>query len=100
MKKYAMICSLLLSSIAPVQADGKICGGLQGAQCNANEFCDYPISAMCGAADDVGTCKAKPKAVTLELKPVCGCDDKTYPNKSTANSRGISVAAEGKCKLK
>jgi hypothetical protein len=95
-----MICSLLLSSIAPVQADGKICGGLQGAQCGTGEFCDYPIKAMCGAADDVGTCKAKPDNSTVKLKyiPVCGCNDKTYGHKRLANAEGISVAYTGKCK--
>ncbi|MET0343209.1 MAG: hypothetical protein ABW252_19530 [Polyangiales bacterium] len=73
------------------------CGGLLGAPCGDGEYCDYEIEAMCGAADQTGVCRTPPKACTFEYKPVCGCDDTTYPNACAANAQGVSVAKTGEC---
>lgn len=51
----------------------------------------------CGAADQTGTCKAKPQVCDDIYLAVCGCDDKTYPNACEANAKGISVAKTGEC---
>jgi Kazal-type serine protease inhibitor-like protein len=78
-------------------AGGTVCGGLLGAQCAEGEFCNFPIDAICGAADQTGTCEAIPDACTREFNPVCGCDDQTYGNACEAHSNGVSVASEGEC---
>lgn len=76
---------------------GSECGGLQGAQCEAGQFCDFAPDAFCGAADQTGTCEVTPQFCTEEYNPVCGCDDVTYGNACAANSAGVSVASEGEC---
>lgn len=81
---------------APASA-GAACGGLDGATCAEGEFCDFPIEAQCGAADQQGVCRALTQACTREYAPVCGCDDTTYPTACVANSSGVSVRAEGPC---
>ncbi len=78
-------------------ASGSACGGLLGLACAEGEFCSYEPEALCGAADQTGTCTEIPQICTREFYPVCGCDDQTYPNACVANSYGISVAAEGEC---
>jgi hypothetical protein len=76
---------------------GAICGGLLGRQCADGEFCNFATEAQCGAADQTGTCEAIPEACTLELNPVCGCDDTTYGNACAAHAAGVSVVANGAC---
>ncbi len=76
---------------------GVVCGGLGGAGCAAGEYCDFPVSAQCGAADQTGKCALTPEACDTNLAPVCGCDDVTYSNACAAASAGVSVAAEGEC---
>jgi hypothetical protein len=76
---------------------GKVCGGLLGAKCASGEYCDFPLSAKCGAADQTGTCKATPDVCNDIFQPVCGCDDTTYSNACEAAAKGVSVATEGAC---
>lgn len=76
---------------------GSVCGGIMGAQCSEDDYCNYPIAAQCGAADQTGVCATKPDACAEIYQPVCGCDDKTYGNACEAASQGISVAKEGTC---
>jgi hypothetical protein len=77
--------------------DGNLCGGLTGAGCAPGEFCNFPIEAICGAADGTGTCEAVPEACTEIFDPVCGCDGVSYGNACDARSKSVSVASEGAC---
>jgi hypothetical protein len=76
---------------------GDACGGLQGLSCDDGEFCNYPPSAQCGAADQTGVCSDKPEGCDLAYIPVCGCDAMTYGNACAAASAGVSVSYAGEC---
>jgi len=76
---------------------GKTCGGLLGLACGGDEYCAFPAEALCGAADQTGTCVGKPQVCPELYKPVCGCDDKTYGNACDAASAGVSAKADGAC---
>ena len=76
---------------------GAICGGLQGLTCAADDYCNFPAGAQCGAADQTGKCATKPEVCNDIYAPVCGCNDKTYSNDCEAAAAGISVAKTGAC---
>lgn len=80
----------------------RVCGGMVAGQepCHADEFCDYPLEATCGAADGTGICRVRPQACTMDFSPVCGCDDHTYPNACGAAAAGVSVATLGECPVR
>ncbi len=78
-------------------SSGSTCGGLLGAMCAANQYCNFPAAAQCGAADQTGKCAAKPQVCTEIYAPVCGCDGMTYSSDCVAAGAGISVANTGEC---
>jgi hypothetical protein len=77
---------------------GGACGGMRGVQCKKKLFCDYAPAALCGAADAMGSCARKPQVCTLDYRPVCGCDDKTYPNDCARRASGVGKVKDGACK--
>jgi hypothetical protein len=66
-------------------------------QCGKDEFC----AKFFGSCEDSGKCEARPQDCTergkLLVKPVCGCDGKSYDNFCLAAVAGINVKQEGKC---
>ena len=66
-------------------------------QCGKDEFC----AKFFGSCEDGGKCEAKPTDCTergkLLVKPVCGCDGKSYDNFCLAAVAGVNVKQEGKC---
>jgi Kazal-type serine protease inhibitor domain len=79
---------------APAQKAGT-CATNQ--QCAPNEFCARFYDS-CG---DRGKCEERPTDCTergkLLVRPVCGCDQKTYDNACLAAAAGASVKSEGQC---
>ncbi len=86
-----------LPTAAPTSSAPKACGARLGNTCAPDEFCKFAESAICGRADATGQCEKKPQVCTKELRPVCGCDGKTYGNPCVAAADGVSVASSGEC---
>ncbi|HEY6879568.1 MAG TPA: Kazal-type serine protease inhibitor family protein [Polyangiales bacterium] len=79
-------------------AGSKRCGTRGGVECKTGEFCDFgDVDETCGGLDKGGTCKPIVKACTKELVPVCGCDNRTYPNACSAHAAGVSVKHKDAC---
>lgn len=75
---------------------GRACGGFSGAQCAANEFCDFARNT-CGATDEQGTCRPRPDGCGDVFAPVCGCDGVVHSNQCDASAAGVDVDASGSC---
>ena len=73
------------------------CGGLTGAPCGEGQYCDFALDAQCGAADQMGVCRARAEMCPANHDPVCGCDDVTYSNACAASQAGVSVGRTGEC---
>ncbi|MGC4095158.1 MAG: Kazal-type serine protease inhibitor domain-containing protein [Polyangiaceae bacterium] len=102
-KTYGNACSAAGAGVSVAKSGecggttSKVCGGLQGLSCAANEYCKFPAGAQCGAADQTGTCEARPEVCDDIYSPVCGCDGTTYANACEAAGKGVSVSTTGAC---
>ncbi|MBB5519103.1 Kazal-type serine protease inhibitor family protein [Amphiplicatus metriothermophilus] len=82
---------------APGESGG-LCGGVAGLACvDPADYCATPAGECVDVADAAGICRKRPQICTMEYRPVCGCDGRTYPSACSAASKGVSVAHEGEC---
>ena len=93
--------ALALVLLSPAGASavglGKRCGGFPGIQCDGALFCQY-APGRCGVLDAPGTCVKVPAGCPKNLKPVCGCDNKTYSNDCFRQMARVSKKHNGQCK--
>ncbi|HEX4964444.1 MAG TPA: hypothetical protein VF173_26750 [Thermoanaerobaculia bacterium] len=74
-----------------------------GGTCTTNQQCakDELCAKLYASCDESGKCETRPTDCTergkLLVKPVCGCDDKSYDNWCLAAAAGVNVKHEGRC---
>jgi hypothetical protein len=91
----ALAISLLLLAAPLGAVSAPVCAA--DGQCGADEFC----SRLYGECGKPGKCETRPKECVEHghpiVKPMCGCDGKTYDNACLAAVAGVSVDHEGPC---
>ena len=67
--------------------------------CGPNEFCALDIGTCPSyRGTQRGTCTPTRNDVSSNYAPVCGCNDRTYPNLSAADAAGVNVRSYGRCR--
>ena len=97
---FAAALALLISfsSGADAVGVGKQCEGfvIHPHFCNHGLFCQRK-AGTCFIADISGTCARVPRFCPRIFRPVCGCDNKTYPNDCERMRARVSKNHDGKC---
>ncbi len=93
----ASAAGVSVASEGECATEATVCGGWAGNTCSADEYCDFELEAICGAADVPGTCKPRPEVCTQQYEPVCGCDGTTYSNQCVAAANGAGISSMGEC---
>jgi Kazal-type serine protease inhibitor-like protein len=75
----------------------KICAGIAGLPCDANQFCEFPLGVCNSIADEIGVCRPQAEACPAVYAPVCGCDNRTYGNDCERQAAGVSALHAGAC---
>jgi len=94
-----LLFALALLLIAPPIASAKVgesCGGFIGnVLCGKGEFCQH-AAGQCQTFLP-GACAAIPRLCPRYVRPVCGCNGKTYTNDCWRMKAGVSKAHDGRC---
>jgi hypothetical protein len=109
MRRYLVYRLIAAASLALVVASmhggdasaaglGGVCGGRLGIGCERGLFCEFPADT-CGNANAEGTCARSPRfcAQKLALRPVCGCNGKTYRNNCHRQRAATAKRHDGRC---
>ncbi len=96
--RYQLVASEFYTKIvAPPPVGPKSCGGFVGGACGTGEFCDITVQNACHGADLPGVCHLVPQICYQLVKPVCGCDGRTYTNDCYRQGASVQLAHEGAC---
>ncbi|MCP9625788.1 Kazal-type serine protease inhibitor family protein [Rhodopseudomonas palustris] len=94
----AALAILALPSAAAQAAAPQLCGPFLGGFCGPDHFCDHHVGT-CGLIGATGHCARVPQVCPRILRPVCGCDGKTYANDCLRQAAMVSKAHNGRCRL-
>jgi Kazal-type serine protease inhibitor domain len=98
----SFVAALALLIAIPSGADavgvGKACDGfvVPPHHCNRGLFCQR-ATGQCFFPDIGGTCAAVPRFCPHIIRPVCGCDGKTYGNDCKRLQARVSKSHDGMC---